>query len=221
MSEDDINKWFDPSAGSNSEHSKKPQMASTELPGKGEFFLYHQLSHDSTYGSGGGVWLIGSEAEEKLAKDGLDGVLEDPKFKSSAALFIVAQGKTGKHPGLLIDYYNNPAFRDYDGLRLPPGRGKGVIDILAVTDKRDPLFGAVTELHGSVLMARANEIHQESPNLESISVQNIFFHEVANPEKVIERLFNRYDYQIVPKEDDSHTTSIEVILPLDQFTGEL
>lgn len=193
------------------------RMASTELPGKGEFFfLYKTISRDPKYGTGGSIWVVGSEAGEKLARGGIDSVLEDPELEESAAHFLIAQGKIGDRPGLTVDYYNDPTFGDQD-FDPPEGRARGVIDVLAKASKKDPLLSSVREMFRGVLQARAQEIGRDNDRNGVMSINNVFFDEIADPGRVIATIFEGYRYETGDTREIPGGIDINISLPLRQF----
>src|SRR5579859_5355114 len=101
----------------NRSDNQKGQMASTEVAGKGEFFLYNDISKDRKYGFSGGIWVIEPEAADELAQGGIEAVLKDPQLRNNVALFVMAQERVGVTPGLHVDFYNNPLFKNDSDLK--------------------------------------------------------------------------------------------------------
>src|SRR5258708_24154351 len=177
---------------------RRGEMAFVELPGKGKFFLHNRTSRDH-YGFNGSLWIVGSEAEDKLKKDGINAILEDPESERSAAVFIVATERTEDRPGLAIDFYNNPQFEGESDLKWErSNRAEGIVDRLVDAQKTDPFLGSVREMIRSIIQAKVHDVRKTS---DIFTITNIFFDNPVNPEGVIRTVFGGYDYTVTKSED--------------------
>ncbi len=192
---------------------RNQDMASTELPGKGEYFVVGSIQKDEEYGTGGALWIVSAKVEDELHTNGLDGLLRDDELSEFAAPVMIAQGVVGERPGVMFDFYNDPDF-DRDGEPfMPQGKAFGIVDELQKMDKNDPARSMLREVTRSILSARAAEVS----GVPDMRIEVCFFDKVEGLEEMINAVFGEYNYQIAGENNRLGHIAVELTMSTGQF----